>query len=77
MNEIKLGDVIEFGQGDEANTTLRGVVTRVWPNGKYVTALVDGTSTYCRLIGAVKVVGYIYPAAKCQHGNFTCAICGY
>lgn len=55
---INVGDSIEFNQGDADQTMIDGVVTRVWPNGKYVTALVDGKSTYCRGIADVRKIGF-------------------
>ena len=67
MTEIKLGDSVDFLQGNEAGTVLDGVITRVWPNGKYVTIKTDEGHTYCRLIQAVRRIGF--------HVNYYDAIC--
>lgn len=51
---MNVGDRVTFNQGDDSNTQLTGTVTRVWPNGRYVTIKTDGkTRTFVRDINNV------------------------
>lgn len=43
--------VVEFNKGD--GSTIEGVISRKWSNGKYVTIMVDKTHTYVRVIDNV------------------------
>lgn len=40
---FKIGQTVKFGQGDDANTELTGVISRVWGSGHTVTIKVEGT----------------------------------
>jgi hypothetical protein len=39
---IRTGQVVTFSQGDDNNTQLEGIVTRIWPGGRTVTVKAEG-----------------------------------
>lgn len=58
---FKIADVVTFNKNAEVE--LEGVISRVWTNGKYVSILVDGRSTYVRDIRNVRL------ESKCSDEN--------